>query len=339
MNASGLRWSLETPAVSAGAVAMIRVSAASGEKLDDGLGGLGIPPLPVGQVRLADLCGADRGLVARWNATSVTLMPHGGGAVVRRLCEALVRAGIEREVPSAEDAYPEAADLIEARMLAAIAGAASPLAVPMLLEQPALWRRAGAASDAERDRALRWLIVPPLVVAVGRPNIGKSTLANALAGRNVSVVADEPGTTRDYVGVLLELAGLAVRYVDTPGIRSDAPEVEALAARAATELAEHADLVLWCADSGAVEPEWSGFPTNSRVLKVALRADLGPGVGRGSAGRAGSGWAAVEVCAHWPESLERLAIGVRNRLIPPGFLASNVPWKFWEDQEGSRVGS
>ncbi len=55
------------------------------------------------------------------------------------------------------------------------------------------------ASEA-RDRVLRRLIDPPLVVAIGPPNIGKSSLLNALAGRSVALVADEAGTTRDHVG-------------------------------------------------------------------------------------------------------------------------------------------
>ena len=79
------------------------------------------------------------------------------------------------------------------------------------------------------ERSERWdrLLVPPRVVVVGRPSVGKSTLTNHLAGRSVSLVAEEPGTTRDWVGQVVELtvsdtvlaAGVAVRWIDTPGLR------------------------------------------------------------------------------------------------------------------------
>ena len=66
------------------------------------------------------------------------------------------------------------------------------------------------------------------VVIVGAPNAGKSSLLNALAQREVAIVSDEAGTTRDLVEVVLDLAGLKVRVTDTAGIRDDAGKVEAM---------------------------------------------------------------------------------------------------------------
>src|SRR5690606_29621187 len=140
----------------------------------------------------------------------------------------------------------------------------------------------GDADDAAlraRSRLLNRLVTPPTVVALGPPNIGKSTLLNALAKRGVAIVADQPGTTRDHVGVRLDLGGLVVTYIDTPGI--DAAGAGDAIQREAQELAlsaaASADLVLLCADatSGFLAP-----PTGSgEALRVGLRADLGTALG------------------------------------------------------------
>jgi tRNA modification GTPase len=82
------------------------------------------------------------------------------------------------------------------------------------------------------------------VVIVGAPNAGKSSLLNALARRDVAIVTEEPGTTRDLVEVALDLSGLKVVLVDTAGIREGAGKVEAIGIQRALARAEHADLVL-----------------------------------------------------------------------------------------------
>lgn len=321
---AGVRWSVQSPAGVPGAVGVVQLAAASAEELEGALARLGIGALGVGEIGLRSLCGVDRGIVVRWDERSAHLMPHGGPAVMGALGRALAEAGlVEGGAAPACEVYPEAADEVEARMLAALARAASPMAVDVLLDQPRRWREAGGdleaartGEEAERDRVLRRLIDPPLVVAVGPANVGKSSLMNALAGRSVAVVADEPGTTRDHVGVLLDLAGLVVRYVDTPGVRGDAGGVEREAGRIAREVAAAADLVLLCGDAGAGPVEG---PAGVPVVRVALRADLG-------APR--WGWdAAVSVVRG--EGIGALVGLIRDRLVPPGALADGRPWRFW----------
>jgi tRNA modification GTPase len=80
------------------------------------------------------------------------------------------------------------------------------------------------------DRSLHWLLHPPRVAIVGVPNVGKSTLANQLFAQERSITADLPGTTRDWVGEIANIDGLAVMLVDTPGLREtpDAIEREAI---------------------------------------------------------------------------------------------------------------
>ena len=82
------------------------------------------------------------------------------------------------------------------------------------------------------------------VVILGEPNAGKSSLLNALARRDVAIVTDEPGTTRDLVEVTLDLEGLKTIIVDTAGIRETAGKVEAIGIARAFEAAETADLIL-----------------------------------------------------------------------------------------------
>src|SRR6476469_1016447 len=85
-----------------------------------------------------------------------------------------------------------------------------------------------------------------LVVAVtGPPNVGKSTLINQLARRDVAIVSPHAGTTRDVIEVQLDLDGYPVTVIDTAGIRETDDPVEQEGVRRALARAEDADLVLW----------------------------------------------------------------------------------------------
>ena len=89
-----------------------------------------------------------------------------------------------------------------------------------------------------------------LVVAIaGPPNVGKSTLINQLARREVAIVSPYAGTTRDVIEVQLDLDGYPVTVIDTAGIRETDDPVEQEGVRRAQARAEEADLVLWLADT------------------------------------------------------------------------------------------
>ncbi|HLR46571.1 MAG TPA: GTPase, partial [Deinococcales bacterium] len=93
---------------------------------------------------------------------------------------------------------------------------------------------------------------------LGRPNSGKSSLLNALAGYERSLVSSTPGTTRDYLEERLELGGIPVTVTDTAGMRSSTDEVEARGVELSRRLADSADLVLVLLDpfaDSAAEPE------------------------------------------------------------------------------------
>jgi tRNA modification GTPase len=111
------------------------------------------------------------------------------------------------------------------------------------------------------------------VVIAGPPNAGKSSLLNALARRDVAIVTEEPGTTRDLVHVALDLGGMKVVVTDTAGIREGAGRVETIGIERALESARHADLVLVLEDM--VAPAALALPAAAAaVLKIGSKADL-----------------------------------------------------------------
>src|ERR1700737_1618981 len=94
-----------------------------------------------------------------------------------------------------------------------------------------------------------------LVVAIaGPPNVGKSTLMNQLARRDVAIVSPYAGTTRDVIEVQLDLDGYPVTVIDTAGIRETDDPVEQEGVRRARARAAEADLVLWLTDADGAAP-------------------------------------------------------------------------------------
>ncbi|MDO9440940.1 MAG: GTPase, partial [Beijerinckiaceae bacterium] len=95
-----------------------------------------------------------------------------------------------------------------------------------------------------------------LVVAiVGRPNVGKSTLMNQLARREIAIVSPHAGTTRDVIELHLDLDGYPVTVIDTAGLRDSEDPVEQEGIRRATARASEADLRLWLIDAQAPAAE------------------------------------------------------------------------------------
>jgi len=88
------------------------------------------------------------------------------------------------------------------------------------------------------------------VAIIGAPNVGKSSLLNALAGRDRAIVSDIPGTTRDVLEVDFEIHGIPVRLADTAGMRVSSDLIEQEGVRRAKATAGDADLVLFIADAG-----------------------------------------------------------------------------------------
>jgi tRNA modification GTPase len=140
-----------------------------------------------------------------------------------------------------------------------------------------------------------------LVVLAGAPNVGKSSLLNALVGESRVIVSDEPGTTRDAIEVLMDADPWPIRLVDTAGIRDDPGVVERLGIEVSERYLKNADVVLLCSDEGSDHRalrERIAQLTDGSVLEVRTKADLG--------GRAGSGTEDCAVSATTGDGLEVL---------------------------------
>jgi tRNA modification GTPase len=111
------------------------------------------------------------------------------------------------------------------------------------------------------------------VVLAGKPNAGKSSLLNALVGKDAALVSAEAGTTRDYNECLLHVNEVSLALVDTAGRRQADNAIESAAQVLGAEQARHADLILWCTPCNEPEPMDAAL---QGALPVATKADLGP---------------------------------------------------------------
>jgi len=116
------------------------------------------------------------------------------------------------------------------------------------------------------------------VLILGRPNVGKSSLMNALLGHSRAIVTAIPGTTRDTLEEQMVLAGFPVRLIDTAGVRSTDDPVESEGVRRASEKARAADLVLLVTDGSRVLTDEDRMAMElcspSRALAVVNKTDL-----------------------------------------------------------------
>jgi len=120
----------------------------------------------------------------------------------------------------------------------------------------------------------RHLIHPWRVVVAGAPNVGKSSLVNALAGFQRSIVSPIPGTTRDVVTTRLAMDGWPIELADTAGLRDAAETLEEAGSERARAAAASADLCLWVLD-GSDPPVWPSF--SSPAMHVVInKVDLPP---------------------------------------------------------------
>jgi tRNA modification GTPase len=135
-------------------------------------------------------------------------------------------------------------------------------------------------ASAPYARAVREGVRVPLV---GRPNVGKSSLFNALLGEARAIVTDVPGTTRDRVSEAIELAGIRVTLSDTAGLRETEDAVESIGVARAREALAGCAVALWVVDAAApleVEDLRIAAELGAKPILVALnKSDQAPRTG------------------------------------------------------------
>ncbi len=268
---------------------------------------------------------------------------HGGPAAAAATLSALERQGaaVLQEPPAGAGlgpAHPRWANpAIGCEMLQHLPQAASAQVVAALTQQwsGGISRLArtcidglaagGGANEldlaAARLCVARRLLQPPEVVLAGAPNAGKSTLANRLVGRAVSLVHATAGTTRDWVREAAILDGLPVWLTDTAGLW-DAPAgpqqaIDQEAVRRAMDCIGRCDLVVLLHDDTAAGPAAADWPN---VLHVRTKSDLG-GAGGGLAVSAHTGEGLAQLKAH---ILARLGLGQFAPSLPMAFTERQV---------------
>lgn len=142
--------------------------------------------------------------------------------------------------------------------------------------QADLRRESGGARAAERIRS------GFEVAIIGAPNAGKSTLLNALAGREAAITSEYAGTTRDVIEVRMDMGGLAVTLLDTAGLRETEDHVERIGIRRALDRAEAADLRVFLLSETPI----TGIAPQHEDIVVQGKGDLS---GSGVSGLTGQG--------------------------------------------------
>lgn len=310
-------------------------------------GKLSIPAAPVGRI-----------LFGRWGASGEELVVcrraedrievhcHGGVAAVRAVMDSLQAEGCS-SIPWQEWIRQDrvsSGDKITSEAQIALADAVTIRTAGILLDQfngvlSAAIREvltAVAAEDwlqaatllgnlLERRDVGPHLTTPWRVVLAGPPNVGKSSLINALAGYERAIVSPIPGTTRDVVALTTAIDGWPVVLADTAGLRTSDDELESAGVELARAALANADLAILVCDAAASElgsAQWKSLPL--RTIEVRNKIDLvceSGGVGDDPAR------GLIPVSALTGEGIAALAAAIGAALVPnPPTRGAAVPF-------------
>ncbi|HND55475.1 MAG TPA: 50S ribosome-binding GTPase, partial [Pirellulaceae bacterium] len=271
---------------------------------------------------------------ARRAAPSEWLTSGGLGRIEVEAAEALARAQTERTAAILLDQYRgalrrEITELIE---LIASIKKAEPAEPTEHVARVETTRASSSASAVELRSQLEQLVAraklgvrltdPWRVVLTGKPNVGKSSLINALLGYERAIVSDVPGTTRDVVTATTALDGWPITLADTAGRRATDEPLEASGIELAVHRLSEADLVLLVVDhDGPFDAEESAILArhpaalvvrNKCDLATAGDRDCGPGASNAARGDR----VAIRVSATTAAGLDLLQAAIVARLVP-----------------------
>ena len=257
---------------------------------------------------------------------SVEIHCHGGRQVVELVLKTLVGHGVE-VCPWQQLERLSGDDPLRSEAAIALAEARTTRTAGILLEQyhgafARAWNEVESLlQQGETDQAAalleplvqrcalgRHLTIPWQVVIAGPPNVGKSSLVNALAGYQRSVVSPVPGTTRDVVGTTIAIDGWPVELFDTAGLHAAGEDLEKEGIERAQQAIASADLCLWLLDASA--PAIGPGEEIPAPLLVINKIDLPP------AWPLVEATGAVPVSARTGEGLEDLCDAINRRLVP-----------------------
>jgi tRNA modification GTPase len=298
---------VELTPVGRGAIAVVLVDGARAThavgKYFAAASGRPIAETPIGRIVFGRWGGAggEELIACRRAEDQIEVHCHGGTAAVDRIVRDLVEGGCCRiswqewvKLASRRDATTIAAEI-------ALADAPTERTAAILLDQlhgalsKAIGEAISAITGGDLSRALliidelltrrdvgRHLISPWRVVLAGAPNVGKSSLINALAGFQRAIVSPQPGTTRDVVTVSTAIDGWPVQLIDTAGLRESEDELEAAGVVLANAAMARADLVLVVHDAARLAGGGDGVAceisprlvSGVRVIHVVNKIDL-----------------------------------------------------------------
>jgi tRNA modification GTPase len=231
--------------------------------------GRAVGDIPLGRIVLGHWGGAggEELVLCRRDENQIEVHCHGGTAAVEAIVNRLVKGGCQR-LTWQEWTNRCTPDRLQAAARIALADAVTERTAAILLDQlngalsdairgiiadvaAAEWSAAAEALDEllSRQELGLHLINPWRIVVFGAPNVGKSSLINALAGYERAIVSPTPGTTRDVVTVNTAVAGWPVQLSDTAGFRETQDELESAGIKLATSSLSQAELAIFVHDA------------------------------------------------------------------------------------------
>ena len=231
-------------------------------------------------------------VVSLRSADCVEVHCHGGKAAAEMIAETLVAQGLSRIAPH-QWLEMKTSDTLEHEALTALQGVLTERCAGILMSQlrgalrkelDAILAQLAEQQDAQAKESLErldassklglHLTKPYRVVVAGKPNVGKSSLVNALLGYDRAIVFDQPGTTRDVVSATTALDGWPVELVDTAGLRVTTDVIEQQGVARAQQTMDQADMVLHVMDATSRrQPNDLGVPSTRRLV-VINKCDL-----------------------------------------------------------------